>query len=89
MKFIAIIAMLCTAFMTLTAVVFCMGMGANASDEEIHVLKLWMAGLSLLGLAGIVMSIFLLRAKQAGRAAVAAIAPTVIIFVIFVVAISL
>jgi hypothetical protein len=81
-----IAAMICTAITTLTAVVFCMGGGANASPAQIRELKLWMAGLSLLGLGGIVASIFLIRAGQNSMAAGVAIAPTVIIILILFVA---
>lgn len=49
---ISIVAMLGTAFATLTAVTFCLGRGANAKPPEIRALKLWMLGLTLLGLAG-------------------------------------
>ncbi|MES2625410.1 MAG: hypothetical protein V4628_09035 [Pseudomonadota bacterium] len=88
MKFIAIIGMLLTILSTLTALVFCMGMGANASAAQIHALKLWITGFSLLGIAGIVISIFLLRADQTGWAVNAAFAPTIIIFIIFVISVS-
>lgn len=60
------IGMIFSAIATLTALVFCMGMGANSTPEQIRALKLWMGGFSLLGLAGIVASIFLLRAGQHG-----------------------
>ena len=83
-----IAAMICTAFMTLTAVVFCLGMGANASPAQIRALKLWMLGLSLLGLAGIVGGIFLMRAGQNSMAAWIAIAPTVILLLIFIIALN-
>lgn len=87
MKFIfPIFAMICTVLATLTALVFCMGMGANAKPPEIRALKLWMLGLTLLGLAGITISIFLLRAGQPGWAAGVAIAPTVIMSLILAVA---
>ncbi len=87
MKFLLpIAAMICTVLSTLTAVVFCAGMGANASPEQIRALKLWMAGLSLLGAAGIVASIFFMRAGQHGLAAALAFAPTAIIVVIFIIA---
>ncbi len=79
-------AMLVTILMTLTAVVFCMGMGANASPADIRQLKLWMAGFSLLGAAGMVAGIILMRSGQAGWAAGAAILPAAIMFVIFVIA---
>ena len=78
-------AMVITAFATLTAIVFCMSMGANATPVQIRALKLWMAGLSLLGVAGIVAGIFLMRASQLGWAAGAAFLPTVIFLIIFIV----
>ena len=81
-----IAAMICTALTTLVAVVFCLGMGANSTPAQIRELKLWMAGLSLLGLGGIVASIFMVRAGQHGMAAVAAIAPTVIFVLILIIA---
>jgi hypothetical protein len=71
-------AMLCTALATLTAVVFCLAGGANASPAQIRALKLWMLGLTLLGVTGIAVGIFLLRASQPGWAAGVSIAPTVI-----------
>lgn len=79
-------AMLCTVVTTLTAVVFCMGMGANASASEIRQLKLWMAALSLLGVAGVAIGIFLMRAGQPSWAAGAAFAPTVIFGIILLIA---
>ncbi|MES2605741.1 MAG: hypothetical protein V4603_12450, partial [Pseudomonadota bacterium] len=75
-------------FSALTAVVFCMGMGANASEAEIRAIKLWMAGFALLAVAGIVVSILLLRAGQGGWGATAAFMPTIITFIIFVIAVS-
>ena len=81
-----IVAMLITAVSTLTAVVCCMAMGANASPAQIRALKLWMGGLSLLGLAGIVVGIVLLRGGQHGSAAIAAAAPTVIIGIVTTIA---
>ncbi|MBK8002083.1 MAG: hypothetical protein IPK15_26150 [Verrucomicrobia bacterium] len=71
-------AMICTALATLTALVFCMAMGANSTPAQLRALKLWMGGLSLLGVAGIVVGIFLIRAGQPSWAAIAAFAPTVI-----------
>ena len=82
----AILGMLCAALITLTAVVFCLGMGANAKPPEIRALKLWMLGLTLLGVAGISGGILLLRAGQHGWAAGISFAPVVIIGVIFAVA---
>ena len=90
MKFLllaaAILAMICTVVTTLTAVVFVMSMGANATPEQIRALKLWMAGLSLLGCSGIVVGNFLMRAGEHGWAAGAAILPAVIMMLIFIVA---
>ncbi len=71
-------AMICTALATLTALVFCMAMGANSTPAQIRTLKLWMSGLALLGVAGIVVGILLIRAEQPSWAAIAACAPTVI-----------
>ena len=81
-----IAAMICTAITTLTAVVFCMGMGANSTPAQIRELKLWMTGLSLLGLVGIVAGIVMVRTGQHGMAAVVAIAPTVIFALILFIA---
>ena len=81
------LALVCTVVVTLTAVVFCMGMGANAKPADIRTLKIWMAGLSLLGAAGVAAGIFLMCDGQPGRAAVAAFAPVVIIAVLFFAAI--
>lgn len=77
-----ILAMIGTTLATLTALVFCMAMGANSTPAQIRALKLWMAGLSLLGVAGVVVGIILIRADQPNWAAVAAFAPTVIFGVI-------
>ncbi len=71
-------AMICTALATLTALVFCMAMGANSTPAQLRALKLWMGGLSLLGVAGIVAGILLIRAGQPSWAAIAAFAPAVI-----------
>lgn len=77
-----ILAMIGTVLATLTALVFCMAMGANSTPAQIRALKLWMAGLSLLGGAGIIVGIILIRAGQPNWAAVAAIAPTLIYVII-------
>jgi len=77
-----IFAMICTTLATLTALVFCMAGGANSSPAQIRALKFWMAGLSLLGVAGVVAGIILIRAGQPGWAAVAAFAPTIIFGII-------
>lgn len=81
-----VLAMLATAFATLTALVFCLGMGANAKPPTIRALKFWMAGIFLLGGAGIVVGFLLMRTGQTDWAAVAAFAPTVILCVILIVA---
>ena len=81
-----IFAMGCTALATLTALVFCMAGGANSTPSEIRELKLWMGGLSLLGVTGVVAGILLIRAGQPTWAAGAAFAPTVIIGIIFLIA---
>lgn len=73
-----ILAMIGTALATLTALVFCLAMGANSTPAQLRALKLWMGGLSLLGLTGIIVGIILIRAGQPNWAAVAAFAPTVI-----------
>lgn len=87
MKFILpVAAMICTGFVTLTAIVFCAGMGANASPAEIRALKFWMSGLGLLGLAGIVVSMLLMRNGQFGLAAGVAILPSAIMLLIFIIA---
>jgi uncharacterized membrane protein YozB (DUF420 family) len=81
-----IAAIVVTVLVTLCAVVFCMAGGANATPAQIRALKLWMAGLSLLGVAGIVAGIFLMRAGQHNWAAGAAILPAVIMVLILIVA---
>jgi hypothetical protein len=81
-----IVAMLITAVSTLTAVVCCLAMGANASPAQIRALKLWMGGLTLLGLAGIVVAIVLLRGGQHGWATIAAAAPTAFIGIVTIIA---
>lgn len=72
------LAMACTAVATVTALVFCMAMGANSTPEQFRTLKLWMAGLSGLGLAGVGVGFMLIRSGQMGWASIAALAPTVI-----------
>lgn len=76
--------MLCTAFATLVAVVFCLGMGANAKPSEIRALKLWMVALVLLGVSGVTWGIFLLRAGQPGWAAGVSLAPTGVMLILLV-----
>lgn len=75
-------AMICTALATLTAIVFCLAGGANSTPAQIRALKFWMAGLSLIGVAGIVVGVLLIRAGQTNWAAAAAFAPTVIFGII-------
>lgn len=82
----AILAMIGTVLVTLTAVVFCLGMGANSTPAQIHTLKLWMGGLSLLGVLGVGSGILLLRAGYPGWSAGVSGAPTLIIGVIFIMA---
>jgi hypothetical protein len=80
------LAIIGTVLATVLALVFCMSMGANATPAQLRALKFWMAGLSLLGMAGVVVVGFLMRAGQPGWAALAAFAPTVIFGVILLVA---
>jgi hypothetical protein len=75
-------AMICTVLATLTALVLCMAMGANSTPAQIRALKLWMATLSLLGVAGVVVGVILMRAGQPGLASLAAFAPTLIFVII-------
>ncbi|HMN94921.1 MAG TPA: hypothetical protein PKC43_00715 [Phycisphaerales bacterium] len=82
----AILAMLCTTMVTLMAIVFCLGMGANAKPPEIRALKLWMLGLFLLGSAGVGIGVFLVRAGHPGWAAGVSAAPSVIMVTILGVA---
>ncbi|MEK7781916.1 MAG: hypothetical protein AAB370_10500 [Verrucomicrobiota bacterium] len=81
-----IFAMVCTVLATLTALVFCMAGGANSTPAQIRALKLWMLGLTLLGVAGITVGIFLLRAGQPGWAAGVSFAPVVIMSLILMIA---
>jgi len=80
------LAMICTALATLTALTFCLAMGANSTPAQIRALKLWMAALSLLGVVGIVVGVILIRAGQPGWSTIAAIAPTVIFGIILSIA---
>ncbi len=82
-----IASMICTAFTTLTAVIFCLGMGANASPAQIRALKLWMLALSLIGVGGIGAGIFIMRSGgQNSTAAAVAFLPTVIFGLILIIA---
>jgi len=78
-----IFAMICTALATVTALVFCMAMGANSTPAQIRVLNLWIGGLALLGVAGIVVGILLLRAGLPGWAAGVSFAPVIVMCLIF------
>lgn len=89
MKFIfPILGIVLSSVATLVALVMCMAMGANSSAGQIRALKLWMSGLSLLGVAGIVGAIVLMRYGQTGWATGVAFLPTVAIIVIFLVAVT-
>ncbi len=79
--------MVCTLLATLTAIVFCLGMGANSTPAQIRALELWMGGCSLLGVSGVGAGIFLLRAGQPGWAAVAGLAPALVLGTILLVAV--
>lgn len=81
-----ILGMALSAVATAVALVMCMAMGANSSAAQLRALKLWMGGLSLLGVAGIIGAIVLLRFGQAGWATGVAFLPTIAIMVIFLVA---
>lgn len=81
-----ILAIGCTVLATLMALVFCMAGGANSTPEQIRALKIWMVVIALLGVAGVVVGILLIRAGQTGWASVAAIAPTVIFGIILLIA---
>ena len=80
--------MVVTAIATLTAIVFCMLGGANSTPAQIHTIKLYMIGFSLLGLAGVVVSIVLLRAGQHTWSAWAAFLPAILMLMIFIVAVN-
>ena len=81
-----ILAIGCTVLATLMALVVCMAGGANSTPEQIRALKIWMVVIALLGVAGVVVGILLIRAGQTGWASVAAIAPTVIFGIILLIA---
>lgn len=83
---LAILAIAVTSIATLTAVVFVMAMGANATPAQIRTLKRWMAGLALLGAGGIAGAIVLLCDGQPGRASLAAMTPVAAFLLLFVVA---
>lgn len=80
--------MVVTVIATLTALTFCMLGGANSTPAQIHTIKLYMVGFSLLGLAGVVASIILLRASQHTWAVWTAFFPAIIMLMIFIVAVN-
>jgi hypothetical protein len=84
--FLLVFAMICTVIATLTALVFCMAGGANSTPAQIRTLKFWMAGVSLLGAAGVMAGVILMRAGQPGWATFASIAPTIIFGILLVIA---
>jgi hypothetical protein len=83
---IAIAAMICTALATLVMIVFNLAGAANASAAQIHSMKLWAGGMTLLAVVGVVAGIFLLRAGHPGWASLAAFAPTLIFGIILLIA---
>jgi len=82
-----LLGMLFTVIATVTALVFCLAMGANSTPAQLRAIKLWMAGFSLLGVLGIVLSIVLIRFGHTGWAAGVAFLPTVIIAIIFTISV--
>lgn len=89
MKMILLVAAIISSILaTLVALTFCMGMGANSSPAEIRMLKLWMAIFSLVGVAGVVAGVLLMRSGQANYAAGAAVAPTVFVIVVAIIALA-
>ena len=88
MVVLACLAIGFTVLATLTAVVFCMGMGANAKPAQIRALKFWMLVLFLIGAAGVGAGVVLLIGDQPGRAALAGLAPVAVFALIFVVALK-
>ncbi len=81
-----IFAMIGTVVATLTMLVFCMAMGANAKPEEIQSLKQWMLGLSLLAVVGIAVGIALMRNAQPGWAAAVSILPAILMGIVLLIA---
>lgn len=77
-----ILAIAGTVLATLTAVVFCLSMSANASPDQLRSIKFWTLAVTLLGLAGVVAGIVLMRQGQANLAALAAFAPTGILIIL-------
>ena len=82
----AIAAMICTALATLVMIVFNLAGAANASAAQIHSMKFWAGGMTLLAVAGIAAGIFLLRAGQPGWATGVSFAPTIIFAIILFIA---
>jgi hypothetical protein len=83
------LAVACTVLTTLMALTFCMGMGANATAAQIRAIKRWMAGLGLLGVAGIAAGFALMLSGAPGWASVAALAPTVVFALILFIALAM
>lgn len=81
-----IMAIIATILATLTTLVFCMSMGANSTPAQLRALKLWMAGLTGLGVAGVVAGLYFIRAGQPNTGAAAAFAPTILFSILFVIA---
>jgi len=80
------LALVGTVLATLTGLVLCMAMGANAKPPEIRILKFWMAGISLMSLTGMAVGVRLMCASKPGWAALAAFAPAVILGITLLVA---
>ncbi len=80
--FLPISAMVCTALATVTALVFCMSMGANSTGAQYRALKLWMGGITLFGVASIVAGMLLIRAGQPGWAAGVSFTPAATMIVV-------
>lgn len=85
---IPILGMACTVWATVTSLAFCMAAGANSTPVQSRALNLWMIGMTLLGVAGVVVSVMLIRAGKPIWASVAAIAPTVILPIIVIIALQ-
>lgn len=87
MKMILLVAaIISTVIATLAALTLCMAAGANASAADIRMLKLWMGIFSVVGIAGIVAGIVMMRSGQANYAAGVAFAPTVFVILVAIVA---
>lgn len=82
---LAISAMICTALATLVMIVFSLAGSANSTPQQFHSIKLWMGGLTLLSVIGVVAGIFLLRAGLSGWAAGVSFAPTIVMSIILVI----